>query len=174
MVISEAYRKQNQELHKQGFGAKGYHYAKEIVPLCQAMRTIDVLDYGCGQQTLAKVLNFPIRNYDPCIPGLDATPEPADIVVCTDVLEHIEPECLDAVLDDLQRLTRRLGFFVVDIREAKKFLPDGRNAHLIQEDAPWWFPKLYSRWGVVQVNRRMVTPEKCGGFTAIVRPSVDA
>jgi hypothetical protein len=170
MLISPAYLEQNKQLHSEpGYGTKGYHYAKEIIPLANALRSADILDYGCGQRTLEKALGLPIRNYDPCIPGLDSPPEPADIVVCTDVLEHIEPDCLDAVLDDLKRVTRHLGFFVVDTRPAVKILPDGRNAHLIQEPAEWWFPKFFSRWEIVQVATRFIRADKRCGFTVIVR-----
>ncbi len=84
--------------------------------------------------------------YDPAIEGLDDEPEPADLVVCGDVLEHIEPECLDAVLDDLKRCTVKAIFLTVATRPAKKTLSDGRNAHLIQQPAEWWLPKIMQRW----------------------------
>ena len=176
MLISEAYREQNQQLHEseEAYGTKGHHYAKRILHYCAAAETQDVLDYGCGKQTLQKRLPFPIKHYDPCIPGLDTPPEPADILVCTDVLEHIEPDCLDSVLDDIRRLTRVCAFLTVDTRPARKFLPDGRNAHLIQEPAEWWFPKLYSRFEVVQISKIVLRAkdsqegrEKNLGFIAV-------
>ena len=152
MKITPAYLEQNRKLHAVGnYGISGQKYAQDVLRLCALQGTRDVLDYGCGQRTLEKALGFPIRNYDPCIPGLDATPQPADIVACTDVLEHIEPDCLDEVLDDLKRVTRKMGYFVVATRPAKKVLPDGRNAHLIQERLPWWLPKLEARFRVIEV-----------------------
>ncbi len=132
--------------------------------MTRAFGSRDILDYGCGQRTLERDLGFAIRNYDPCISGLDAAPDPADLVVCTDVLEHIEPECLDEVLDDLQRLTRNAGFFVIATRPAEKTLPDGRNAHLIQEPLGWWMPKLTARFEVTQLK------EMVGEFAVVVRP----
>jgi len=120
--------------------------------IAQLLNTRDILDYGCGQRTLEQALGFPIRNYDPAIPGLDTPPEPADLVVCTDVLEHIEPECLDDVLDDLRRVTRKVGFFVIANRPAKKILPDGRNAHLIQEGIDWWRPRIAARFALHQIG----------------------
>ena len=62
------------------------------------------------------------------------------------MLEHIEPELLDNVLDDLQRVTMGRGFFTVHTGPAVKILPDGRNAHLIQKPASWWLPKFMSRF----------------------------
>lgn len=154
MLISEDYKQQNRELHKSGvYGTKGHHYSAKVLNLCELLHTTDVLDYGCGRGTLQASLPFQIRQYDPCIPGFDDRPLPADIVACTDVLEHIEPDCLDAVLDDIRSLTRQFAFLTVDTRPARKFLPDGRNAHLIQEPADWWFPKLYKRFENVHIGK---------------------
>ena len=64
--------------------------------------------------------------------------------MCTDVLEHIEPDCVDMVIEDIFRLTKRAAFLVIANRPALRALPDGRNAHLIQEGPEWWLPKLWS------------------------------
>jgi hypothetical protein len=153
MLISPDYKKLNQALHSKGdYGITGSKWAGQVASLCELVGTKDILDYGCGQRSLEKALGFPIRNYDPCIEGLDAPPQPAKIVTCTDVLEHIEPEYLDAVLDDLKRLTLNVGFFAIANRPARKTLPDGRNAHLIQEGPRWWLPRLCERFEIVQLN----------------------
>jgi len=34
-----------------------------------------------------------------------------------------------------------------------KVLPDGRNAHLIQQPAGWWLPKILERFELVTFNR---------------------
>jgi len=154
MKITSEYRDLNRALHAGGvYGISGQRWAKVVAGMCQAIGSRDVLDYGCGQRTLEKSLGFPIHNYDPCIEGLDAPPAPADLVACTDVLEHIEPDCLDEVLDDLRRVTRKFGFFVIATRPALKTLADGRNAHLIQEGEEWWFPKILARWEVQKIER---------------------
>lgn len=149
MLISDAYKELNRQLHSVGnYGISGAKWAEHVRKLSQVMNTRDILDYGCGRRTLEQSLGFPIRNYDPCIEGLDEAPKPAQIVVCTDVLEHIEPDCLDAVLDDLQRCVLAAGFFVIANRPAKKILADGRNAHLIQQGPRWWLPKLCERFEI--------------------------
>ena len=38
-------------------------------------------------------------------------PQPADLVCCIDVLEHIEPEKLENVLLELSKITLNFGFF---------------------------------------------------------------
>jgi 2-polyprenyl-3-methyl-5-hydroxy-6-metoxy-1,4-benzoquinol methylase len=149
-MISQEYREMNATLHAQKptYGASGHRWAKEV----QTYGTTDVLDYGCGKGTLAAALPFKIREYDPAVPAKAEPPEPADLVVCTDVLEHIEPDHLDAVLDDLRRVTRKDALLVVATRPAKKTLPDGRNAHLIIEDIAWWIHKIGSRWNINEAS----------------------
>lgn len=149
-LISEDYRSLNQKLHASNdqYGTSGKKWAKTIHQLAVSMQTMDILDYGCGKSTLAINLPFKIQQYDPAVPKFSAKPHPSDIVVCTDVLEHIEPENLDEVLNDLAGLTRKVAFLTVATRPAKKTLEDGRNAHLIQEGVEWWLPKLWQRFTI--------------------------
>lgn len=155
MLISDAYREQNKRLHetRADYGTSGQKWSPTVARLIELAGTDCALDYGAGKETLAAALpHYRITGYDPAIPGLDAAPEKHLVVVCGDVLEHIEPECLIDVLDDLQRLTLRFVFLVVATRPAKKFLPDGRNAHLIQQPIDWWLPQLMSRWELLSVR----------------------
>lgn len=145
MLITDEYVKLNKELHnlREDFGSNGHKWAQVVVDLCKQLSTRDVLDYGCGKGTLrTRVPLIDVKNYDPAMPQWSERPKPADIVCCLDVLEHIEPELLDNVLKDLASLAKRCLILVVATREAKKFLPDGRNAHLTQEGYQWWFNKL--------------------------------
>jgi hypothetical protein len=41
---------------------------------------------------------------------------------------------------------------VIANRPAKKLLPDGRNAHLIQQPRDWWLPRLAQRFAIHQVE----------------------
>lgn len=168
-LISPAYKEQNRELHKDpSYGQSGHKYAKNVYDLCERVQSLNVLDYGCGKRSLEKALGFEIHNYDPCISGLDGKPVPADVVACTDVLEHIEPDFVSAVLDDLKRVTAKLGFFVIANRPARKTLPDGRNAHLIQEGIDWWFHKVASRFTIERYFEQ--THEgKTSGMILVVR-----
>lgn len=146
------------------YGTSGQKHCEPLQAFCQKLNTKDVLDYGCGKATLQKGLPFPIQNYDPCVDEYSKRPVPADIVVCTDVLEHIEPECIKEVMDDLRSLTKQLLFVNVACRPAKKTLPDGRNAHIIQESPNWWLTWLLPRFALhsFQAND--------GEFTALMTP----
>lgn len=146
-MISSEYREMNRALHKlhRGFGNRGDRWSKFV----KEYEGRSVLDYGCGKGTLAKSLTFPISEYDPAISGKDTEPVPHDVVVCTDVLEHIEPEHLDATLRHIRSLMAMNGFFVIATRPAKKILPDGRNAHLIVKAWPWWEERLREHFKIV-------------------------
>ena len=144
MTISQAYAELNKELHERdlAFGGHGDQYAKIVRRLVESKNIRSVLDYGCGKGMLAEALDFPIWEYDPCVAGKEAAPRPAELVVCTDVLEHIEPDLLNATLEDIKRVTLSTVFFSIHTSESGKTLADGRNTHLIQEDLEWWTAKL--------------------------------
>lgn len=150
MLITEDYRKINAVLHgKAGYGIGGHRWAEKVADIANRIGARTILDYGCGKATLAEKLNsFTVSNYDPAIERYSGRPDPADLVVCLDVLEHIEPECLDDVLADIAALTLKQAFLVIATRPARKVLPDGRNAHLILESAGWWTLKLLEHFDI--------------------------
>ena len=176
MLITEKYRALNRQLHEQRphYGASGQKCAKMVRDWINRIRPETILDYGCGKQTLQQAIPEAfIKGYDPAIPGLDAPPEPAEFVVCANVLEHVEPECLDAVLNDLKRVTKKVALFVVATRPAIKTLPDGRNAHLIIEPVEWWLPKLRARFTIDQVWPETSLVATRGVFSCLASPVVD-
>ena len=85
--------------------------------------------------------------YDPAFSEY-GPPKEADLVCCIDVLEHIEEIFLDNVLNDLKKITKKLGFFTIHTGPAVKILEDGRNAHLIQKPPSWWLPKMCSKFEI--------------------------
>ena len=132
---------------REDFGAQGHRMAGPVTQVATELGAKSILDYGCGKATLAPAITgFTVLNYDPARPDFDAPPHPADLVACLDVLEHIEPEFLDNVLDDIKRLAIKGVFLTIATRPATKVLPDGRNAHLIQQPLQWWMPKIWDRW----------------------------
>lgn len=147
-LISKYMLEQNREMHEtQNYGASGWRHVEEVLAMALAQGPgSSILDYGCGQGTLAKTLrdmgyDGDIREYDPCIPGKETLPEPATIVVCTDVMEHVEEDKVPAVLAHLKRLTAGVCFISVAIRKANKKLPDGQNAHITLKKPKWWINK---------------------------------
>lgn len=173
MLISEDYRKQQAELHKNpNYGMASVMYAPIVTALIDRLEINELLDYGAGKGRLGQSIKphrrVLIDHYEPANPEMPEwaeTPEPRELVACIDVLEHIEPELIDHVLDDLQRCVLQVGFFTIHTGPAVKTLPDGRNAHLIQQHPEWWLQKLWQRFELVQYT------EVNNGFYVVVRPT---
>jgi hypothetical protein len=154
-LISPAYRELNRKLFASNvaYGVGGGKHAPIVMKLVEALKPScqpfpTVTDYGAGRCYLAKALPFPIQNYDPCVLGIDESPKPTDIVVCTDCAEHWEPDRLDLILADLHRCPRKVLYMVIHTGPSSKFLEDGRNAHILQRNRAFWSQKL-SKWFVI-------------------------
>jgi hypothetical protein len=177
-LISEKYACMQRILHAQpeGYGTRGNKWAETVVKLIESYGATSVLDYGCGQGTLrTAVMSEPrpgvrFDEYDPGIQTKAALPSFADLVVCTDVLEHIEPERLDAVLAHLKLLARKAVFVVVALIPSAKILADGRNAHLIIRPANWWRKRCIAA-GFTLVRPPVGTrKKKSHEWTAVLEP----
>lgn len=169
-LFSESYRQQQQDLHdsRPDYGVASVQFAPMVSELINGNNVKELLDYGAGKGRLAQSIQInhevQIQMYDPGVPQFSKAPAPKEMVCCIDVLEHIEPEYLDNVLDHLQLLTQRMGFFTVHTGPAAKVLPDGRNAHLIQQPSQWWLPKILSRFELHQFLKLS------NGFFVVVLP----
>ncbi len=159
MTISAEYLAQQKLLHRNpDYGVASRHYAPLVIQLADQCKAKSISDYGAGKCNLQKKMRelgkeaFEYFPYDPAFPEY-GPPKPADLVCCIDVLEHIEPAWLDAVLDDLERITRGIGLLTIHTGAAVKTLPDGRNAHLIQQPASWWLPRLCERFEISHLQR---------------------
>lgn len=167
-TYSMEYARLNRELHSQprGFGGGGHKHKEEVLALAQQYGCKSLLDYGAGQQTLSQsIKKHPhpfetIQDYDPGVPAIEGRPLPADLVVCTDVLEHIEPEYLDNVLAELLKLTQKVIYLYIATITTDKILKDGRCAHLIVEP-PWWWTEKLGRAGFHKMTcRENIVPHK--------------
>ncbi|MBI2296547.1 MAG: hypothetical protein HYU76_11095 [Betaproteobacteria bacterium] len=159
-LISDEYREMQRKLHENpDYGVASVGYAPLVADIIKAVDATEMLDYGAGKGRLGKTLReqfnvqLKIHHYDPAVPEWSAPPKPCGLVACIDVLEHIEPDLIENVLDDLKRVTLGVGVFTVHTGQAVKSLPDGRNAHLIQKPPAWWLPKILERFELVTFNR---------------------
>ncbi len=169
-TISPDYAAQQKLLHENPhYGVASLGFAPTIKDLIPRLGVRSLSDYGAGKQNLLRALTdlgmvgvdyFP---YDPAFPEYGGA-KPADLVCCIDVLEHIEPDYLSNVLDELGALVQKYGFFSVHTSAAKKTLPDGRNAHLIQKPSSWWLPRLCEHFEIIHLK------QSPGGFWVIVTP----
>lgn len=171
-LITESYRAQQEHLHETtNYGTASIQYAPLVSQIIDRMGISHLLDYGSGKScNLGKTLfsrgsscqpklehitpgeKFKYQAYDAGVPSLAGLPIPAQMVACIDVLEHIEPECLEDVLDHLKSLTEAVLFCTIHTGPAAKVLPDGRNAHINQQPMQWWLPKLWERFDLHSVQ----------------------
>ena len=125
-------------------------WCDRVEELARRVQAQTILDYGCGPlRGLSGFLPRTVYDYDPGVAGLDAEPEPADLVCCVHTLEHLEPGTLDDVLKHLRSLTLKALFIVVSCEKSTKWLLDGTPWHTLVRDAHWWELYLLG-WGFVE------------------------
>lgn len=152
MLSLEEHNAYYKELHKkQKFsGYSLLKYVPEIIHLTQNSNINSILDFGCGQAgcwfdyNLYKLLQLKrFGLYDPGVEKFSALPDVAyDMVICTDVLEHVPEHLLDTVLEQIFSRAKKIVFLSISTRLASKKLPNGDNAHATVKPIQWWLDKL--------------------------------
>lgn len=134
-----------------------------------------VVDVGCGTGRAAQKLqdagyvvagldiargcldpNVKIPFFRGCIWDADSLAHVSqrfDYFYCTDVMEHLPPEHIDASFDNIAKLADTGGFFQIALFPDEWF---GEVLHLTVESQDWWVKKLTERWKTVTVSQ----PEK--------------
>lgn len=141
---------------------KGYSimsYVTQIDMLIKHYQIKTVLDYGCGKgmgwakYNLKDVWNLDrVVLYDPGVEQYATKPiEKSQLVICTDVLEHVPAHLIDDVLDDIDRCASDMIFLGISTRPATKQLVDGTNAHATVKPDEWWDKKLQRLNGIYWV-----------------------
>ncbi len=173
-LISEDYRVLQANLHvsRPDYGAQGKRFARSIEDIAIEFGCASLLDYGAGKGTLAVALAESsctqlarVAEYDPAISGKDEEPQPADLVACTDVLEHVELAKISGVLDHIRRLTQKVALLVISTQPSTKMLTDGRNAHVLIREPDWWADALarffvFRRFDVLPEEIRLICSPK--------------
>lgn len=132
---------------------------------------VTVLDFGCGAGTLKPFIEKTARagiivtEYDPSVEGKTRLPDGTfDLLVTTDVLEHVEPVSLDETLRWMEEHSVR-QFHHIDCNDTKDRLPDGRDVHLIVAEPHWWLSKLqYSNPGWTLMEYDVFMKRKRGRY----------
>ena len=129
-------------------GSSLFKHVPYLARIIKEYRVESVLDYGCGK---AKWWNWEhmtavfddwsgkVRLYDPAVSRYDQLPDGRfDLVVCTDVLEHVHPDDTLEVVDRLIKYTRKHLFCCIALTPAKKTFPDGTNLHINLRSREEW------------------------------------
>ena len=110
-----------------------------------------MLDYGCGKA--AQYFKENIHNdyfysimpslYDPAVEQYSVLPEGKfDMVICTDVLEHIEEQDIPSIIQEIYSKANNFVYLGICNSPADSFLPDGRNSHVTQKPLSWWVEQI--------------------------------
>jgi hypothetical protein len=137
---------------------------KLVAEIIEDVNPYSIWDYGCGHRypliyKLKKI--FPDKNitgYDPVF--LENTPivknyitdEPVDMIICTDVLEHLWYEELTPCFNYWKNKTPKYIFCIICNRPSSKTLADGSNPHKILETKEWWISMLLSHFPEYKLN----------------------
>ena len=128
-------------------------YKHAIFKLIKENNIKSILDYGCGKAKFHSVLfnnkkltgspmNVIITGYDPAVPKFSKKPTGTyDLVLCIDVMEHVQEDQVDEVLKDLFSYGNRV-FLTITCYEAMQILPNNKNAHYTIKEPNWWKEKL--------------------------------
>lgn len=138
-----------------------YSPGAELVDMfCEAMKPDSmVIDFGCGTGRAALELSrrgvpvFCVDFADNCRDD-DAMPLPflewdltqpchlrAEFGLCTDVMEHIAPDDVDAVITNIMASARQVLFSVSTVDDALGAMV-GRALHLTVKPAQWWIDRF--------------------------------
>ena len=151
------------EHHGSKWGTTGWRYAGDLVVKAIEARPYitTILDFGCGKGTMRDFIlsqlperDLTVSEYDPGIPGKDTYPTGQfDMVLTSDVLEHVEPPLLDGVIKELEGLTKFVLFNDIACSPTGKLFGEGPykglDMHLIVEEPIWWrerFAKVSGLW----------------------------
>ena len=162
------------ELHKE----EGKFRGISLVPLVPTLINVikennskTLLDYGCGKaipyskkecksiglkkpvQELCNLDSFAL--YDPAYPKYSKlTKKKYDIVVCTDVMEHIAEQDIDWVLKDILSHSKKAVFLNISCQPALKHFKEGKfkgqNVHVSVFHGTWWSDKVKNIWNDFQ------------------------
>ncbi len=143
------YIKQYELLHAEAseYGMSSIKYVPEISLVINYLKPKTVLDYGCGKSFLVNKLSeihkdVTFYRYDPAITEISTlTLDKYDLIINTDVLEHVPEEYFDEVLKKIANLSDK-AFFVLHHTLANQILPNGENAHCTVRPPHWYYKKF--------------------------------
>ena len=164
--LIDSYKK----LHEQEGKFKGISLIPLVPTLMKIVKDNDcktLLDYGCGKaipydkercrevdlrnpiQELCSLESFDL--YDPAYEKYATLPDKKyDVVVCTDVLEHIAEQDIDYVLTEILSHSKKIVFLNISCQPALKHFKEGKfkgkNVHISVFDPSWWGHKIGNIW----------------------------
>lgn len=128
-------------------------YKHNVFNLIKENNVKNILDYGCGKAKFHSILfnnkkvpgspmGIDITPYDPAVPDFANKPTGQyDLVLCVDVMEHVQEDKVEEVLKDIFTFSNRV-FLTITCYAATQTLVNGKNAHYTIKEPDWWKEKL--------------------------------
>lgn len=160
-MISESLKNAYADIHANTPFGKRSKIPKDLKKFIEKTKPKSICDFGCGKGNLIETLrenykDILLAGYDPANEKFDNPIDNKffDLLISTDVLEHVEPEYIDETLSFLSTKSKYI-YHKIALSPAKLILPDGRNAHLIQESSEWWRRKfVYLGYNIIEEDYR--------------------
>lgn len=161
--LAQSYKVYSQTYEQRPGAFSGMSLVKHIPDLTNIISGSNIcnaLDYGCAEAGAWKRFNLKelwglehVSYYDPGVERFKKIPEGRyDLVICTDVMEHVPEDCVDEVLSHIESYAKKLVFFSIATRPASKTLADGTNAHATVQRPKWWLEKI-NRMNVLTIAK---------------------
>ena len=129
-----------------------HKHIPSIRNVVSSMKLSSVCDYGCGKaygwrdsHYMTKLGLKELFLYDPGVVKFSEYPSKKyDMVICTDVLEHIPEDSIDTVLSNIFSIAKKFVFLSISTVPARRMLDkeNGINAHLCVQNKEWWIRKI--------------------------------
>lgn len=136
--IASEYRR----MHKAGLFSGGslMQHIPELKALVKEYDIKTILDYGCGKAACHKMpLAESVYLYDPYCYPYDIKPKGTfDLVICTDVLEHVPEDEIGKTLVELINYTDKVLYLSIATYPAEKKFTNGENVHITIKPKEWW------------------------------------
>jgi hypothetical protein len=114
-------------------------HVEQIDSLMEEYSATTALDYGCGKAKHHPEHWKGFAKFDPAHEDYNKRPAGKfDMVICTDVMEHVPESCVDWVLNDIFQYSNSVVFLSISTREAEHRLPNGENMHVTIKPLEWW------------------------------------
>lgn len=124
------------------FGCGQGRVAQIMARMGKDVRMVDIAS-NCLDQTVADELGDRFV----CSPIKDYRGNPADIVYCADVLEHIQPEDLEDSLNVIRDHTQGCAIFIISHKEDTF---QGKNLHLSVMPKEKWELLIFPRFRIIR------------------------
>jgi hypothetical protein len=128
------------------YGKSSEDLLELLAPHIIKLNPKSILDYGCGRSGLIHYFwndgKRTLDKYDPAIREYRNMPDGEfDLVICTDVMEHIPKDSLRVVLKKIKLKSNNVIFGISTIPARQKF-SDGTNAHITLMPKDEWIKYL--------------------------------